>query len=342
MAATDADPLVDDEARARLAPLFHEFQDRGLILAVSGGPDSVALMRLAAPVAREIGTAVAVVTIDHALRPGSAEEARRVGEWAREAGLPHEIRTWDGEKPASGIQDAARAARYALLAEAARAAGAGAVLTAHHRDDQAETVLIRLCAGSGPGGLAGMRARADLDGLVLARPFLDLPKARLVATCQTHGWGFVEDPSNAAERFARARLRRVAPLLAEEGLGPERLARLAARAARAEDALDAVAEAAFRRLVLAETPLALDARGLLAEPEEIALRVLACAVRHVGAREGYERLSRLEDFWSRLASAIATDASFRETFGGALVTLAAGRLVLEPEPPRRARHRARS
>ncbi|MGP9819144.1 tRNA lysidine(34) synthetase TilS, partial [Salinarimonas sp. NSM] len=234
----DDAPLADAEARSRLTPHFRDFRDTGLILAISGGPDSVALMRLAAPLARETGTSTRVVTIDHALRPGSAAEALRVAAWASEVGLPHEIRAWPGEKPIRGVQDAARAARYALLAEAARAAGAGAILTAHHRDDQAETVLMRLCAGSGPAGLAGMRPRADLDGLVLARPFLDLPKARLVATCVAREWDFVQDPSNAAPRFARARLRRIAPLLAAEGLGPVRLARLAARAARAEDALE--------------------------------------------------------------------------------------------------------
>ncbi|WP_052340830.1 tRNA lysidine(34) synthetase TilS [Salinarimonas rosea] len=337
MAAPDDAPLADAEADACLSPLLHDFRESGLILAVSGGPDSVALMRLAAPLARETGTPTRVVTIDHGLRPDSVEEAPRVARWAREAGLPHEIRAWDGEKPARGIQDAAREARYVLLSAAARAAGAGAILTAHHRDDQAETVLMRLCAGSGPAGLAGMRPRGDLDGLVLARPFLDLPKARLVATCMARGWGFVEDPSNASLRYARARLRRLAPQLADEGLGPARLAKLAARAARAEDALDAASIAAFARLATGQAPLVLDAAGLAAEPEEIALRVLSRAVRRVGGAAGYDRLSRLEAFWSRLAPAIAAGAPFRETLGGALATLEAGRLVVTPEPPRRGR-----
>ncbi|MGJ3265231.1 MAG: tRNA lysidine(34) synthetase TilS [Salinarimonas sp.] len=332
----DADPVSEAEARARLEPLLREFHDTGLVLAVSGGPDSVALMRLCAPLAREAGTPACVATVDHALRPGSAQETETVALWAAQARLAHRRLAWAGPKPESGVQEAARAARYRLLAQAAREVGAGALVTAHHRDDQAETVLMRLAAGSGVGGLAGMRPRATIDGLALARPLLDLPKDRLVATCLARGWPYLEDPSNAAPRFARARLRRVAPLLAGEGLDAIRLARLAARAARADAALEAGAEAAFARLVRGDAPLALDAAGLAAEPEEIALRVLARGVRRVGGSAGYERLSRLEGLWARLAPAIAAGRPFRGTLGGALVGHADGLVTIAPEPPRRA------
>ncbi|WP_349369948.1 tRNA lysidine(34) synthetase TilS [Salinarimonas sp.] len=330
-------PLSDAEANARLAPLLAERAETGLLLAVSGGPDSVALMRLAAPLARDAGARLSVATVDHGLREGSAAEAETVARWARDAGLPHRTLAWTGEKPHAGLQDAARAARYALLAVHAREIGAGALATAHHRDDQAETVLMRLAAGSGIAGLAGMRARADLDGLVLARPFLDLPKARLVATCRARGWPHVEDPSNAAARFARARLRGIAPLLAAEGLDAARLARLAGRAARADDALEAATEAAFARIRIGEAPLLLDAGLLRAEPEEIALRVLARALREAGGGVGYDRLLRLEALWARLAPALDANAPFRATLAGALVDAAGGRIRVAPEPPRRHR-----
>lgn len=333
-------PLSDAEARARLLPLLSDpAAASGLLLAVSGGPDSVALMRLCAPLAREAGARLSVATVDHGLRPGSAAEAETVARWAADAGLSHRILPWTGEKPDAGLQDAARAARYALLAACAREIGAGALVTAHHRDDQAETVLMRLAAGSGIAGLAGMRARADLDGLVLARPFLDLPKARLVATCRERGWPFLEDPSNAAPRFVRARLRRIAPLLAAEGLDTARLARLARRAARADDALEAAAAAAFARIRIGEAPLLLDARLLRAEPEEIALRVLARALRAAGGGVGHDRLLRLEALWARLAPALDAKAPFRATLAGALVDAAEGRVRIVPEPPRRHRRR---
>ena len=122
----------------------------GLVLAVSGGPDSLALMMLAAKW-RENGGAdsLSVATVDHGLREGSKAEAEQVGEWAAALGLPHAILPWRGEKPARAIQEKAREARYALLFAHAKALGAEAVATAHHADDQWETLLFRLARGSG-------------------------------------------------------------------------------------------------------------------------------------------------------------------------------------------------
>jgi tRNA(Ile)-lysidine synthase len=208
---------------------------RGVLLAVSGGPDSTALMHAAAALREASGASVAVATVDHGLRPGSDAEAADVGRAARTLGLPHTRLPWAGPKPGTGLQEAARDVRYALLSAHAAAIGAGLVLTGHTRDDQAETVLMRLAAGSGLAGLAGMRAeRALAPGLVLGRPFLHLPKAILVAWCEARGLAYLRDPSNADPRFARGRLRDAWPVLEREGLTPARLARLAERAARDE------------------------------------------------------------------------------------------------------------
>ncbi|MBN6823114.1 tRNA lysidine(34) synthetase TilS, partial [Methylobacterium organophilum] len=174
-----------------------------MLLAVSGGPDSSALMHAAARLRDATGASLRVATVDHGLRPESGAEAEAVGRAARALGLPHAILTWAGAKPGTGLQDAARRARYALLAAHAEAVGAGLVLTGHTRDDQAETVLIRLAAGSGPAGLAGMRAERDLGpGLALGRPFLHLPKASLVAWCAARGVAYARDPANGDPRFA--------------------------------------------------------------------------------------------------------------------------------------------
>src|SRR5690606_3498551 len=123
-----------------------------------------------------------------------------------------------------------REARYRLLVQCAREAGASHLVTAHTLDDQAETILMRMARGSGLAGLAGMRAETDREGICHVRPLLEWPKASLLTLCREQGWAFVGDPSNEDARFARVRWRRIMPLLAEEGLTAERLARLGERA----------------------------------------------------------------------------------------------------------------
>ena len=165
--------------------LFAELRSApALVLAVSGGPDSVALMWLAARWQRSLarGPLLTVVTVDHGLRREAAREAREVKRLATELGLTHRTLRWRGAKPKTGLPAAAREARYCLLAQAARAAGASHVLTAHTRDDQAETLLMRLLRGSGLAGLSAMAQVSKRDGIILARPLLDVSKSQLVAT----------------------------------------------------------------------------------------------------------------------------------------------------------------
>lgn len=297
--------------------------------------------------AAAIGSTVAlhVATVDHRLRPGSADEAAGVAEQARLLGLPHHLLIREGPPLESGVQAAARQARYGLLAACAHNIGASLVLTGHTRDDQAETVLMRLVAGSGPAGLAGMRSeRALAPGVRLARPFLDLPKAELVAWCEARGIAYARDPSNADERFARARLRRLAPLLAREGLTPERLARLAERTRRDTDALDSAASAAFEAARVRDAgegdpkgALRLDGAAITALPDALALRVLALALAAAGAT-GPDRLDRLERLlFEAILPALREGRPVRRTLRGLSVSVTrTGDIVLAPAPPRRA------
>ena len=321
---------------------------QGIVAAVSGGPDSSCLMHLLAAW-RETGARppIVVATVDHGLRPESAGEARRVARWAKALGLRHRILTWEGDKPATGIQEAAREARYRLLADLARRVKASHVVTAHTRDDQAETVVMRLVRGTGVGGLAGMRPAIIRDEIVLARPFLGVAKARLLATCAAAGWPSLDDPSNADPRFARARLRaNLMPLLAREGLTADRLVALAERARRDADALDvravavleAVRCAAPEAREAAEAEVQLDAAGLAAEPDAVLLRVVARAIAEVLGPE--TRPVRLERFEARilgdLRGALGRGAGLRMNLGGALLHLKGdGRLAVRREPPRR-------
>ncbi|AWN38288.1 tRNA lysidine(34) synthetase TilS [Methylobacterium radiodurans] len=320
-----------DALRAALAPHLTE----PCLLAVSGGPDSTALMHAAAETCDP--ATLRAATVDHALRPEARAEAEAVARQAAALGISHSILTWepDGPPPRTGIQAAARAARYRLLAAHAAETGAARLLTAHTRDDQAETVLMRLCAGSGPAGLAGMRpVRALGAGLVLARPFLALRKADLVAWCEARGVAYHRDPSNQDDRFARARLRRVLPLLAGEGLSAERLARLAERAARDDDALGRIAEDALSRLEHSGEG-ALDGRALAALPEAVALRVLDRALDRAGAAAG--RLDRLERLGAALLPALREGRALRRTFRGFLIAADPGGTIrLAPAPPRAA------
>ena len=202
-----AAPLTLGELGAALAAIGG-FDARPFIaVAVSGGPDSLALTILADRWARERGGRLAALTVDHQLRSESAEEARLVGGWLAARGIAHHVLVWTNTKPATGIQKAARAARYHLLAEWCRAQGCLHLLTAHHREDQAETSLIRRRAGSGIDGLAGMSAVREMPGIRLVRPLLGVAKARLVALLTAERQPFFSDPSNRNPVFERARLR---------------------------------------------------------------------------------------------------------------------------------------
>jgi tRNA(Ile)-lysidine synthase len=280
---------------------------------------------------------VTVATVDHGLRPEARAEAEAVAAWAAECGLPHRILAWTGRKPRTAVQEAARMARYRLLAALTHETGASHLLTAHTLDDQAETILMRISRGTGIGGLGAMRAESAWSGVVLARPFLSVPKARLVATCRARGWPFLEDPSNQDLRFARARWRRIMPALAREGITAERLAALAIRAQRAEEALGARADAVLEAARIAGDRLDLAAATLLAEPEAILLRVVARAVVTVaGARTRPVRLDRFErHVLGAIRPALAAGERLRFNLGGALIETASGRLRFSPEPPRR-------
>jgi tRNA(Ile)-lysidine synthase len=336
--AADAGPVSPAEAEALFAGLSPY---PNLLLALSGGPDSTALLFLIARwrAVRAAGPQLSAATVDHGLRAEARAEARAAGAVAARLGVPHAVLRWTGAKPAAGIEAAARRARYRLLAGEARRIGAAAVVLAHTLDDQAETVLMRLAAGSGPAGLAAMRPVETVEGLALLRPLLGLPKARLLATLADAGLAAAADPMNADPRFARPRLRAARAALAREGLTPARLARLAARMARAEAVVAEAAAALGARSALAGPPGRLDGRLLAAAPEELALRVLGGAIAAAGGAPAGApplRLQRLEYLWSELKPALAAGRRLRRTLAGALVAVGTdGTLEIGRAPPRR-------
>jgi len=353
----DDSPISLKDAKA----LFADWRTApAIVLAVSGGPDSIALMWLAARWRSALtrGPRLIAVTVDHGLRPEAAREAREVKRLARSLDLPHRTLRWTGAKPKTGLPAAARAARYRLLARVAQASGATHVLTAHTRDDQAETLLMRLLRGSGIAGLAAMARESERDGVWLARPLLQVSKSRLIATLKKAKLGFADDPTNRDKNFTRPRLRAVMPVLAAEGGDARNLARLAARLARANAAVEVLADGAERYLALRDqatlhSPRAskdlvsndFDAKTFAAMPEEIRLRLLLRTINRLG-HEGPAELGKVEALLAVLDRAVADRSGGRgprlkprlkQTLAGALVSLTNGRIRVEPAPRRRIR-----
>lgn len=335
--ANKVSPISAARARAIFAPWKRV---TAIVLAVSGGPDSVALMWLAARWRRGLkhGPRLIAVTVDHGLRKESAAEARYVKRLAGRLGMEHRTLRWRGAKPKTGVQAAAREARYRLLAKAARSTGAIHVMTAHTRDDQAETFLMRLSRGSGISGLSGMAGATDRGEMRLIRPLLDISKAELVATLDAAGVAFADDPSNRDPAFTRPRLRALMPLLAEEGADAKTLARLAARLARADAALEVLVDGAERYLALLDRSAALDnydAGTFSRLPAEIRLRLLRRSIDRAG-HEGPAELGKIEALLQAVDRAAADRRPrLKQTLAGAVISLAKGRILIQPAPPRR-------
>jgi len=350
-AAEDATPISAAEAAA----LFDDLRSApALVIAVSGGPDSTALLVLAARwrAGRKRGPALLAVTTDHGLRPESAREARAVKRLCTQLGVRHRTLRWTGDKPVTAVQEEARRVRYQLLAAAARGAGAPYVLTAHTLDDQAETVLLRMARGSGVSGLGAMARQTLLpttgenarksEAIVLIRPLLELPKQRLIATLAAMGITFVDDPSNRDPRFTRPRLRALMPALAEEGLDAHRLAMLAHRMRRADATIEAAVDAAIDVVSNGAWngggPITIDAEKWGRLPVEVSLRLLGRAIDCLG-EEGPLKLGKLEALQAALEAARTEKIRLRRTLAGALITLSGGQIVAESAPPRSGRVR---
>ncbi|CAN5320207.1 tRNA lysidine(34) synthetase TilS [soil metagenome] len=330
-------------AEARL--LFADWKNLpAIVLAVSGGPDSVVLMWLAARWRHALKNAprLLAVTVDHGLRKEAAREARDVKRLAGALGVEHRTVRWSGAKPDAGLPSAARDARYDLLTRAARRHGASHVFTAHTRDDQAETVIMRLSRGSGIAGLAAMARQSGRGDVILVRPFLDVPKSRLVATLEKAGIAFADDPTNHDPRFTRPRLRALMPVLAAEGADARSLARLASRLARANTALEIMTDGAERYLAALEAGPGYDLAAFAALSGEIRVRLLLRAINRAG-HEGPAELGKVEALLGAMDEAVRREkpaagrVRLKQTLAGAVISIQNGRIHIGPAPPRRRR-----
>jgi tRNA(Ile)-lysidine synthase len=293
-------PVTAKEFAGLMAALGAKPDSRHAV-AVSGGADSLALALLMA----EWGEA-AYLTFDHGLRKESATEAAEVGAWLKRRGLEHHVLRWRGKKPASDLQAAARRARYRAFAEFCRAHHVRRLVLAHTRDDQAETFLIRLFRGSGVDGLAAMAPVTQMgkgaSALLLLRPFLAMPKARLKATLTQRKQKWIEDPSNRNPDFTRVRVRNLLSEADIPGLDAATLAKTAARMGRARKFLEFETQK-----LMASSVVFFDEGYTEVNPvpfgerhEEIALRALAKVLAHVSGAIYPPRLESLERLYRAL------------------------------------------
>jgi tRNA(Ile)-lysidine synthase len=324
---------IDTEAFSCAMWAFAPFESEPVVaVAVSGGPDSLALLLLLDVWSREQGGSVLALTVDHALRPESAAEAAQVSAWAAARGIQHETLSWVGEKPGAGIQAAARAARYRLLSEACAARGILNLALAHHAGDQAETVLFRRERGSGPAGLAGMPLTRSLGAVRLIRPLMAWPKAALIDTCEYFDQPFFEDPSNSSERYARTALRRRLGADGNREFAALLNQAVAAATIRVENnkkltrALGRIAQ------IRPDGVATIDRTGLAEVAVDLRCAALSAALRTTGGR----KFAPDPDAVVRLEEAVRDDRFVGSSLAGCVIRLHRDRLLICREPRRAA------
>jgi tRNA(Ile)-lysidine synthase len=296
-----AEPLTSAEFAPLMAP-FAPFEARPVLaVAVSGGRDSLALALLAREWAAELEGRIVGLIVDHRLRRESSREAARTRDLLVRHGIAAEILRWRGAKPASGLQEAAREARYRLLFEACRRHGILHLLVGHHADDQDETVAMRAARLSGPDGLAGMAALVEQREARLLRPLLSVRRARLTATLEARAVAWIDDPSNVDSRFERARLRKTG-----RATGPGLARQDKSRASR-----DQRLAAAAVGIVEFDVPgaVAVDRAGFARLGRELAVRLLSRIVQAVGRRDHPPRRERLGRAAARLSQGVSRGKS---------------------------------
>jgi tRNA(Ile)-lysidine synthase len=326
--------------------------DRPIGLAVSGGPDSVAMLWLAS---RAFPGRVAAATVDHRLRPDSADEAASVARWCEAASIPHATLVVNAVPGATGnLQAWARQERYLLLDRWALGLDAAALCTAHHADDQAETFLMRAARASGLSGLAGVRARRDewvplgatrVDGksdapwtlkrawLAVVRPLLGWRRAELRAICERERLPFVDDPSNADPRFDRTRFR--AWLAQAPWLDTVKIARAADNLAGVDDDLHAIGRWLWQQRGVGDDPAvaSVEIAGLPRGVTRMLVRIAIDSVRDIHGMDddGWRGGGNVEGLLDAL------EAGGKATRAGVLASADGSVWHFREAPPRRSR-----
>lgn len=293
----------------------HLATQKNIAVAVSGGGDSMALAILLAEWCRDKSIQLHAITVDHGLRSESADEAKTVAKILKPLGITHKILKWEGVKPKTKIQEAARDARYRLLSEYCLSKKIAYLCVGHHGQDQMETILFRMAKGTGLDGLSGMRPVNILDnGLTLLRPLLPVSHQDLLETLKSRKIEWIEDPSNINDRYARVRIRNIIGVLENEGLSPERISALSQRVNHSIQLIDYLIDKEYKLIILYKDTerIEINYNAFLLLPFEGKTRILKMLISEFQSHKKYA--ARLEDI-ERLASKI--DDSFKgATLGG--------------------------
>ncbi|QJF50538.1 tRNA lysidine(34) synthetase TilS [Roseobacter ponti] len=275
-------------------------------VAVSGGSDSLALLSLLQEICAGTATTLLAVTVDHGLRPGAAREAAGVARHCAQLKIAHETLVWSGWDGQGNTQDAARRARYGLIAGWAQKENIPAVALGHTLNDQAETVLMRLARGAGVDGLSAMSVRREAHGVAWLRPLLGTGRDRLREYLSAKGIVWSDDPSNDDDRYDRIRARRALEVLSPLGLDPQVLCAVADNMRSTRDALDRhLIEKAHDIVTVTAGAVCIDRAGLVSLPEETRRRLLSGVLRWIGGAAYAPRASAVAAF----AQALEEEAS---------------------------------
>ncbi|USG62704.1 tRNA lysidine(34) synthetase TilS [Sneathiella marina] len=330
-----AESTLQQRFNQKLDSLIGLARERRLAVAVSGGSDSMALALLARHWAAENSVDLEILTVDHGLRPASKQEAVTVGGWMKLLDLPHASLVWDGPHPTSGIQNAAREARYRLMAAYCKARNIQVLLLGHQLEDQLETFLMRFSKGSGLEGLASMREESQQFGIRLLRPLLGFKRQELRDFLTEEKQSWLDDPSNENPQFTRTQ---IGPILSDlqalPGSSLETIALSVERVSRASIALQEVTTLRF------DTFCRLSPYGFIQFPsdtipgcpKEVGLRLLVLAISSVRGEHMPVKLQSLENIYERL---FERETSVSETIAGVQISKFAKGWLVSREPGRR-------
>ncbi|MDR1207394.1 MAG: tRNA lysidine(34) synthetase TilS [Rickettsiales bacterium] len=302
------------------ADILGKYKGRNIAIAVSGGIDSMALMHMAAN-ARINAIAL---TVDHGLRTASAKEAKFVERIATQIGIPHVTLHWTGKKPKSGLENAARIARYELLLDFCKNHGIEILLTAHQADDQIETFLMNLGRGSGIYGLAGMRAETARDGITIARPLLSIPRSRLAEYCNKNKIEYVTDEMNDDESFTRVRIRKNRHLLRDRlGIGDARILTAMESIGRVRGMLETDVDNLIKSVT--NERAIFSAKFLFDQPDELMMKFLSRLLQKIGQLPYPPRLEKIR----RAITLLENDCKF--TVAHCIVRRLGTKILVAPE-----------
>lgn len=303
---------------------------KNIAVAVSGGGDSIALAYLLSQWATGTGIKIHALTVDHGLRPESAAEAKTVSKILKPFGITHKILKWDGVKPKTKIQEAARDARYKLMADYCAAKKITRLCVAHHGQDQMETILFRMAKGTGLDGLTGIRPITLLDnGLTLLRPLLPVSHNDLLETLKANDISWIEDPSNKNDKYARVRIRNIIDVLEKEGLSPDRISSLSSRITDSIKLIDYLIDKEYETMTLYKDTKRIEINYICFYnlPNEGKTRILKAIITDLNPTKKYP--ARLEDI-ERLTQKMG-DNFKASTLGGCIFRRKKGVLTITLE-----------